>query len=569
MLVVAGLIIVPPPPRCIRLIVTASNEKSALLALVADDYEKRRPSPVVDGKCVDVQVVKKASGEAEEALARGWDERSDGPRPDVWSPAAKTWVGLLERQRSIAGLPSIAPPTNPSILRSPLVIAMLEPMARAMGWPTKDIGWSDIFDLARDPSGWGRLGHPEWRQFKLGKTSPAISTSGLHALIATYYAGKGTGIAVNIEPETLAFMRGVETSVVHYGDSVATFLKDLIDCDDRRQALQCVSAVAVEEKQVWDYNHGNPGSDEGENVTRRVPLIPLVAIYPREGTLIADHPYVILNAPWRDEAKVRAAGAFLEYLQGPEAQARFKKAALRGYDGDPGPEITQANYLDPTQPRRELVAPVPAVVSSIQASWREIRKRARVLLVMDVAGSMGDVVAGTNRSKLDFAKEAAASALEGFALDDEVGLWSFSSASESEKPYRELVPPGPIAQQKPLLRHEIESLEPQGTRKALYTTVDAAVSAVRARFNSARINAVVLLTDGGNDDPSNSDLNGLERSLRSQPDDAFVRVFTVGYGKKADLKTLAAIALAARAAAYSSEDPRAIEKVLIAVISNF
>jgi Ca-activated chloride channel family protein len=567
MLVVAGLIIVPPPPGCIRLTVAASNEKSALLALIAKDYEGRLP--LVDGRCVQVQVVRKPSGEAEEALARGWDERSDGPLPVIWLPAAKTWVALLERHRSIAGLSPIAPPTNPSIVRSPLVIAMLEPMARAMGWPDKEIGWSDVFDLARDTRGWGSLNHPEWGQFKLAKTSPRSSTSGLHALIATYYAGKGTGVGTEIAPETITFMRGVEQSVVHYGDAVMTFLTDLFDCDNRREALKCVSAIAVEEKQVWDYNNGNPTSDVVENVVRRVPFVPLVAIYPREGTLIADHPFVILNAPWVDDAERHAASNFLDYLQGPDAQLRFKLAALRGYDGDPGPEITPSIGLDPTQPRRELSAPVPAVVSAIQASWKEIRKRARVMLVIDVAGSMGDIVGGTNRSKLDFAKEAAVAALDDFAGDDEVGLWSFSSASGAEKPYRELVSPGPISQQKAQLRHDIEGLQPQGARKALYTTVDAAVNAMRAEFNSTRINAVVLLTDGGNSDPANNDLNGLERSLRSQPDDAFVRVFTVGYGKQADLKTLAAIAVAARAAAYSSDDPRAIQKVLVAVISNF
>jgi Ca-activated chloride channel family protein len=188
---------------------------------------------------------------------------------------------------------------------------------------------------------------------------------------------------------------------------------------------------------------------------------------------------------------------------------------------------------------------------------------------MDVAGSMGDLVAGTKRSKLDFAKEAAASVLEDFAGDDEVGLWSFSSASGGEKPYRELLPPGLISEQKAFLRRAIEGLEPQGPHKALYTTVDAAVTAMRAGYNSARINAVVLLTDGGNDDPSNSSLNSLERSLRSQPDEAFVRVFTVAYGTQADFNTLAAIASDARAGAYKSEDPRAIKKVLARVISNF
>ena len=48
-----------------------------------------------------------------------------------------------------------------------------------------------------------------------------------------------------------------------------------------------------------------------------------------------------------------------------------------------------------------------------------------------------------------------------------------------------------------------------------------------------------------------------------------MRVFTVAFGKQADLKTLAAIAIETRAEVYSSEDPRAIQKILLRVMSNF
>jgi hypothetical protein len=69
MVVVVVLALIPPSPFCIPLKVAASNEKSALLVVLADEYEKGRP--VVNGRCVDVQIFKVASGEAEAALARG------------------------------------------------------------------------------------------------------------------------------------------------------------------------------------------------------------------------------------------------------------------------------------------------------------------------------------------------------------------------------------------------------------------------------------------------------------------------------------------------------------------
>jgi len=106
-----------------------------------------------------------------------------------------------------------------------------------------------------------------------------------------------------------------------------------------------------------------------------------------------------------------------------------------------------------------------------------------------------------------------------------MGLADFT-APVGPDTYVEVLAPAPISQQRALLKHEIEALALGGPRKALYTTLDAAVVSMRARYDSVRINAVVLLTDGGKDDPANNALPGLERTLRAPPNDKFVRVFT-------------------------------------------
>ena len=59
-------------------------------------------------------------------------------------------------------------------------------------------------------------------------------------------------------------------------------------------------------------------------------------------------------------------------------------------------------------------------------AWAEQRKEARVLLVLDISGSMGDP-ATDDATKLDLAKEAAVSALDQFKDADEVGLWVFTT----------------------------------------------------------------------------------------------------------------------------------------------
>lgn len=545
-------------PGCVQLVVWASFEKSDLLGNIADRYELTRPSE--DLRCVDIKVVRKASGEAEQALANGVFE-SDEARPDVWSPAAGIWIDLLEQHRIAGGVPTFVPAARSIILKSPLVIAMPEPMAKALGWPTKDISWLEIFSLAQDPQGWASRGHAEWGRFKLGKTNPLISTSGLQALIATYRMAGGGSID---DPTVRAFMKGVESSVVHYGNTVSAFLKNLADADERgeAEALSYVSAIAMEEKEVWDYDDGNP--DFRSNGKRLVPNIPLVAVYPREGTLWADHPYIVLEAPWVGDQERRAAARFLDHLKSDAIQQEFKATAFRGFRGETGAVIDMSAYLDDSKPSSQLSLPDQATLDKVQASWRDYRKGARVLFVMDVSRSMNDRLGSASASKLELAKQAVTFALGEFALDDQVGLWTLAG-----KERHELIGVGALRDQAAQLRTEISSLTPEGSGRSLYTTVSAAVASMRQRFDRDRINAVILLTDGRNDDPANSDLLGLVRMLRTQPEDERVRVFTIAYGQGADRDALDRIALNSRGARYDAVDTSVIGRAVLDAVSNF
>src|SRR4051812_25536451 len=265
-------------PGCVTVDVWASVEKSDQLGEIARRYQGTGPTE--DLRCVTINVSRVASGEAEDALSRAPAAGGAG-LPDAWSPAASSWLALLDRHRASAGRAAILPTAAPSVVQSPLVIAMPQPMAIALGWPSADISWKDIFALARDPQGWTARGHQEWGQFKLAKTNPRISTSGLHALVATYLMSGASSID---DPAAVSFMKSVERAVVHYSSTVSSFLVNLADADNggETQALSYVSAIAMEEKQVWDYNQGNP--EFKPRPTRLPPNVKLVAIYPGEGT---------------------------------------------------------------------------------------------------------------------------------------------------------------------------------------------------------------------------------------------------------------------------------------------
>lgn len=556
---------------CQELMVVASSEKAALLSELAQQYNGTDPR--VGDACMDVQVVSKASGGAAQALARGWDEAVDGPQPDVWTPASSSWAVLVDQLSTEQDNPSPVPDELPSLVQTPLVIAMPEPMAQALGWPDQQVGWSDLAALAQDPNGWGAVGHPEWGRFRLGKTNPNYSTSGLNATIASYFAATGLSSDLTLEnvadPNTRQFVQQLESAVVHYGDTTLTFLQNMANEAAAGKGLTYVSAVTVEEKSVLDYNQGNPTGDPAKADQSQPPQIPLVAFYPKDGTLVSDNPWMTLDAPWVDPTKQQASADFLAWLQEPEQQEKFTDAGFRTFEGTPGAVISEQNGMLPAGATSILAPPSPTVLAAIEGSWAELRKRAHVLLVLDVSGSMSELVPSVGSDKLNLAKDAANTALQQFAPDDEVGLWVFSTKlGASGEPFAELVPIGPASDTVPKMQAGIDRMIADGGT-ALYATLREAQSQMLQNLPTDRINAIVLLSDGRNEYPADTDLDGLLRQLNGESVDTTVRVFTIGYGDSADTEALQAIAEASRGKYYEATDPASIEKVMTSVLSNF
>ena len=209
-------------------------------------------------------------------------------------------------------------------------------------------------------------------------------------------------------------------------------------------------------------------------------------------------------------------------------------------------------------------------------SWAEQRKEARVLIVLDVSGSMGDP-AGNGATKLDLAQQAAIDSLGQFKDTDEVGLWVFSTdlLGGLDPNYREVIPVAPIGSQRQALVDGIAEQFPQnGT--PLYDVTQKSYDTMLAGYDEEKINAVVFLTDGVNDDgviaDDNQQFTDVITQLQAGSEGATsrpVRVFTISYGSGADVVTLRAIAEATSAAHYDASDPASINQVFTAVISNF
>ncbi|MEO5839621.1 MAG: extracellular solute-binding protein [Acidimicrobiales bacterium] len=568
--------------NCTVVDITVSPEKIDLINDLARTFNASKDAKL-NNKCIAVRPQSQSSGAAMQALADGWNEATDGPRPVVWSPAGSAWGAILNQRLADKSQPAMTGAGKPFMV-TPLVIAMPKPMAEALGYPAKALGWSDILSLAQSDKGWAEFGHPEWGPFRLGKTNPNFSTSGLNSLIAQTYASTGKARGLTLEDlrdsKVEAYARTVESAVVHYGGTTLAFLNNWYRADQRNTALTYVSAVAIEEKSVIDYNSGNPDGvlDPGEKP--RAPRVPLIAVYPKEGTLYSDNPFFVLNSSWVDADEKAAAAKFEEFVQRPENQRRVLEFGFRPGNPDVavGAPITAANGVDPTQPKTLLEVPPPQVMTGLLDRWAQQRKGARILFLLDVSGSMSDLADATSgATKLDLAQRAAVNSLAQVKGDDALGLWVFSTGlgPKQKDEHLEIVPVGPVDKQRSALISGIQNQRPQrGT--PLYNAIGDAYRSMLATYDPTRINAVVVLTDGINDDgtPNDDDqqLSNLVRDLQANSegsDSKPVRVFTIAYGKDADKTALKRIAEAASAATYDASDPKSIDRVFTNVISNF
>ncbi len=569
------------PGDCIVVDLAVSSEKASLMAELARQFNGSDAAEMPGGDCAFARPQTKASGGAATLLSEGWDEDVEGPRPVVWSPASSAWGAIVNQRLADAGAEPIVGDAEP-FMQTPLVIAMPEPMAEALGYPETPVGWADILQLARGGEGWAAYGHPEWGPFRLGKTNPNFSTSGLSALIAQAYSSAGSTSGLSSEdlaaPGADAAARAIESAVVHYGDTTLTFLNNWYRTDERGTSLTYVSAAAVEEKSVIDYNRGNPDGNLDPGERPRPPKIPLVAIYPEEGTIYSDNPYIVLDAEWVSEDEKRAAAVFEDFVKQPANQERVLEFGFRPGNPDVGvgDPVVAANGVDPEQPRTLLETPEPPVLVELLDRWADQRKSARVQIVLDISGSMGEPVGDSGQTKLELAKQAAIDALDEFKGDDLVGLSTFTNDGDTgETLIREVVEAAPVGANREQLRREIDAQIPQnGT--PLYEAVQVAFDDAVAVYEPSRINAVIVLSDGVNEDVTPSDdrqqLDQLLADLRRQATGEQarpVRIFPIAYGDKADLDTLERIAEATNSTVYDASDPASITKVFTAVVSNF
>jgi Ca-activated chloride channel homolog len=505
----------PAPSRPpIELEISYGSEKKTWLEAQIAAFNARGVT-IADGSPIRVTGRSLGSGEAMQEIMTG------ARRPHVFSPASGAYVELLNQawQSQPGHTKPIAPKGEPLVL-SPIVIAMWRPMAEALGWPAKPLGWAQILEVSRNPKGWAGYGRPEWGQFKLGHTHPEYSNSGLLAVLAAAYAGadKTRGLTIaDLGAKPLAALVGaVEDSIVHYGKSTGFFADKMFE-----RGPSYLSAAILYENLVIESYGRSPA-----------PPLPVVAIYPTEGTFWSDHPYAVLDADWVTPAHREAAASFLAALQAEDAQRAALALGFR--PADPklaiGAPIDAAHGVDPKQPQTLLEVPDGKTLEQLVALWRTVKKTSDVVLVFDKSGSM-------QGEPLTQAKAGAKAFIAALDPRDRVTIVFFDS---------EVYPPiGPLAAGagRAELEQRIDGIVADGGT-ALYDAIDAARTAIAAASKSSkRIHALVVLTDGKDEGSTKMTLDALRTALGAEQ--SRINLFAIAYGGQAETAVLEGLADAA------------------------
>lgn len=512
--------------------------------------------PAVDGKCASVLIETKDSAEMATALQNPWDSKVSGPAPDAWVPQSTAWV---RKAASDADAERMIPDLQPSIARSPTVIAMPKAMAEKLGWPQKALNWQDIINAATNKDGWAAYGQPAWGQFRLGMTNPAISTAGLLALTAILDADDDE----EISPEEQENLYRLKSVMKVYADRTEDILTEFIkqSTQSTENGMKYISAFPALEQDVLNHNLRNPKA-------------PLVAIYPNNGSIEADHPFLVLNAEWSRTEQQRVATEFMTFVRGDVGEKQLLDAGFRDPNRVPGKDLTLANGLAPQITAMPRAVLLPESVARTVTTWTAATRSTNVLLVLDVSGSMNEKVPGFGKTRLTLAKKAATDAVTLFSDDARVGLWVFSSAQQGTRDYRVVVPLDKLSNtidgrtRRAQMVSAIDGLVARNDT-GLYDTVAAAQKALLDAYQPGSLNLVVVISDGKNDDPTGGlSLDQLKTQLTANVTSSGhkVPIATVAYGVEADFVSLREISTLTGGIAFESRESFDINQVLQSAI---
>lgn len=534
---------VAPPANSISIEISSSNTKEDWMNAVVAQFNAEQHK-VASGDVVFVTVKHVTSGGSQKAILDGTSQ------PVVWSPGDQSWVDEANRVWRDRNGTLLIPDACTQTVFAPIGFAMWRPMAEALGWPDKPIAWDDIVKLSADPQGWESLGHPEWGQFKFGHTHPDYSNVGLLSMTTLAYSAlsKTEGLTADevYSDAVVQAFAGVEQNTYHYGLQSRPLMQILA-----QRGPEYLHAVTTSEAETLKTNVDYAA-------TMRYPL---VFIFPAKGTFWSEQPYCILDGDWVSDPQKEAAGIFKDYLLDKKQQEMAITYYLRPVDSSIPlhAPLTLDSGTDPrvtTESIPALVSPSAEVSSAVKDVFHQTKKKATILLLLDISGSMeGDKMKSAIASSVNF--------VERLDPNDEIYLMVFGGDGDVFE-----LGGGRAGDISEDLTNKLNGLFANGGTP-LYDGICSAtqkineVQAAHETNNENRLYGIVVLSDG-QDTASANTQNQMFNCLPSGESVEGTKVFTIAFGDDADADLMLRIANRTNGKTFKG-DPASIESIYNAI----
>ncbi|MEV6399830.1 substrate-binding domain-containing protein [Streptomyces sp. NPDC051907] len=546
----------------VRLDLVASPDIAPAVREIAS--RAREDQITSDGQCLDVRVSARENFEVARDMAAG-----RAGEYEVWLPDSAVWA---ERAQGLGASVPLTPAGNVAL--TPVALAAVPAASKELGWPQETYTWAQLTAAATAAD-----------SVRLGSADPARSATGLLALASVSRSVQKEGSEADTKVAATAKLLSQRVSDTD-AKTVRTLAPDGSDSSDGSDGEDAPGgsgedasagqggsarnqAVFLSEQAAFSHNSAADGSD------RDVGLF-----YPKDGAPQLDYPYHLVDEGELSTDESRAAVQFMSLLTDRTSRSTLTEHGFRTAGEPVVKTVVRTAGGRAPQPYETSETPAePLTAEDLQETlgmWTITVQSARLTTVVDVSGSMQDPVPGRgSQSRLDVTKASLLRALDQFTSEDEIGLWEFATGLDGSNDYRKLVETarlgGPAkggGKQRDKLADAFSALAPSPNgATGLYDTTLAAYKEAQAGYVKGKFNALVILTDGSNQDQFSISRQELLSQLKKLSDDKRpVPLIAVAVGPDAARDDVDEIAKATGGAGYQVSDPTEIQAVILKAI---
>jgi hypothetical protein len=477
---------------------------------------------LADGHCLQAIVTPQAAPDT----VRNAQTLAAEQAPQLWIPESSLW------ERQVDGWPL---QTESSLASSPLVIATSETVVARLGWANHPPTWAEALSGIRPAA------MPDLQN----------NASGVLSILGLWQSLKQQDAKTADQAVAAAVLASTRSTA-----PTPAFVVDKAVKNDPTTPL-----LVTSELNVFTTNRGNAASR-------------LVAVYPRNGSPSLDYPILRVAPRVQGSSKSIATDTVVGALESTSTRDLVRRAGLRdaagAAPGGAGLSTGVVNTLD---------IPQPAEITAFLQRLQSLTRPSHLTVVVDVSLSMKSLIGG-RYTRAQVAGQAAKGAGDLLSNQSSVGLWIFSRNLPGEAPgthYKQLDKLEPIGapENGHLHRDVVNShllalgtmLGGDGT--ALYATTVAAMKAAWDGYDPGSVNAVVLFTDGMNDDQGGPSLAQAVDDLKRLADPQRpVRLIAIGIGPDTDLAAMRQLAAPSNGLAYQASTPSELKTVLFDALAH-